>query len=185
MPKVCCIFFVLFLGWIWLMLTQVWLLLLQDPDGRPHLEEDHEQETSHLAALQTVAAEMSPVSWRAPIELIKTCLWNWEVTRNLQVSPGDDSKIPGVEDSNYMEAGSSTFIEMPTTSSTSSGLPTTTSNHTNVTSLHRYQINNICNLEYLSFCPKRKKYKLEKGSGHKFDNFLVTSIWSLLSGRKQ
>merc|ERR1719400_144389 len=52
------------------------------------------------------------------------------------VSPGDDSKTPGVEDSNYMEAGSSTFIEMPTTSSTSSGLPTITSNHTNVTSLH-------------------------------------------------
>merc|ERR1719410_2295167 len=50
------------------------------------------------------------------------------------VSPGDDSKTPGVQDSNYMEAASSTFIEMPTTSSTSSGLPTTTSNHTNVTS---------------------------------------------------
>ena len=129
MPKVCCIFFVLFLGWIWLMLTQVWLLLLQDPD---QLEEDHEQETSHLAALQTVAAEMSPVSWRAPIEPIKSGLWSWEVTRNLQVSPGDDSKSPGVEDSNYM-------MEVPTTSSTSSGLPTTTSNHTNVTSLHRYQ----------------------------------------------
>merc|ERR1719150_3553151 len=52
------------------------------------------------------------------------------------VSPGDDSKTPGVEDSNYIEGASSTFIEMPTTSSTSSGLPTTTSNHTNVTSLH-------------------------------------------------
>ena len=74
---------------------------------------------------------------------------------NVQVSPGKRS-ISLPTSSNYMEVpttlntgsgtmpsiSGSTYIEMPTTTSstsTSSGLPTATSNHTNVTSLHRYR----------------------------------------------
>ena len=126
-------------------LAVVWLFSRKDP------EEDHLQEASHLAALQTVAAEMSPVSvlkiftYNQNLELI--------VDHNEQVGPGSIG-LP-TSSSNYMEVpattsnpssglvasnSSSTYIEMPTTTSstsTSSGLPTTTSNHTNVTSLHR------------------------------------------------
>ena len=127
-------------------LAVVWLFSRKDP------EEDHLQEASHLAALQTVAAEMSPVSvlkiftYNQNLELI--------VDHNEQVSPGNGSIGLPTSSSNYMEVpttsnpnsglvasnSSSTYIEMPTTTSstsTSSGLPTTTSNHTNVTSLHR------------------------------------------------
>ena len=74
---------------------------------------------------------------------------------NEQVSPGKGSIGKLTSSSEYIKAptnslnpssdmvpstSGSTYIEMPTTNSstsTSSGLPTTTSNHTNVTSLHR------------------------------------------------
>ena len=72
----------------------------------------------------------------------------YSLLTNDQVSPGKGSiSLPA---SSYMEVptpsdtglvgSSSTYIEIPTTSSTStsSGMPTTTSNHTNITSLHRY-----------------------------------------------
>ena len=184
MPEVCCIFFVVFLGWIWLMLTQVWLLLLQDPDHRPQLEEDHEQETSHLAALQTVAAEMSPVSWRAPIELLKvacevgkgqeTCRWALAMRARLQAWRTPTTwRRPAPPSSRCRRPPPPRVASQPQ--------PPTTQTWPVYTG-----INIICKIwsMNLCFCPKRKKYKLEKGLGHKFDDFLFTSIRTLLSGHK-
>ena len=118
----------------------IWLVLkfLYFPPKDP--DEDLQEAGDHLAALQTVAAEMDPVSIFAEYSLLT----------NDQVTPGKGSiSLPA---SSYMEvptpsntglvgsSSSSTYIEIPTTSSTStsSGMPTTTSNHTNITSLHRY-----------------------------------------------